>query len=63
MEKIKKGGQMKQTEQDHERMMKFFEKLLKVKSYVKSNMDKNKDPVLKEIYMKLDEIIKEDKSK
>lgn len=54
---------MKQTEQDHERMMKFFEKLLKVKNYVKSNMDKSKDPVLKEIYMKLDEIIKEDKSK
>ena len=49
------------TYQADERMQKFFNKLLDLKSFVKTQSDKSKDPILRQIYEKLDEIIKEKK--
>ena len=39
-------------------MQKFFEKLLSLKSFVREEMKKKKDPVLDEIYKRLEETIK-----
>ena len=42
-------------------MMKFFEKLLDLKKFIKNELDNCEDPIMREIYKKIDEIIKEKK--
>ena len=44
-----------------ENMQKFFANLLEVKEFVKKKAAEKKDPVLNEIYQKLDKVIKESK--
>jgi len=44
-----------------ENMKNFFTKLLDLKSFVKEVAEKSRDPLLIEIYDKLDQIIKEGK--
>lgn len=44
-------------------MQKFFDKLLKLKDFVKQELKNKKDPVMDEIYKKLDEIIKSTEEK
>lgn len=42
-------------------MMKFFEKLLSLKEYVRKKTEESENKILQEIYNQLEEIIKEKK--
>lgn len=44
-------------------MKKFFTKLLALKDFVKKEMKNKNDPIIKEIYERLDEIIKSTEEK
>lgn len=40
-------------------LKKFFQRLLEIKQFVKESSKKSNEPVLEEIFLKLDELIKE----
>lgn len=44
--------------QASESMKKFFENLLEIKAFVQMKHEETNDPILKEIYEKLDKVIK-----
>lgn len=50
---------MPEEQQASDNMKKFFENLLEIKQFVLEQYQKKDDPILHEIYIKLDAVIKE----
>jgi len=49
----------KEKNQASEYMMKFFNNLLEIKEFVRQKSEESQDPILKEVFQKLDKVIKE----
>ncbi|WP_161792759.1 hypothetical protein [Parachlamydia acanthamoebae] len=52
---------MRKEYQASKNLGKFFQNLLEIKEFIKNKSSKNEDPILKEIYDKLDKVIKQKK--